>query len=137
METLSSSKILFESKAVAISWNEVDRFLHVEWKGYSGNAEYLDILAKQLDFTKKKQAAKILYDLRKMGVVSADNQKYTNETYFPEMAKAGSTYAAIVIPENIFGEASVNTILGKKNEALFDAKLFKDTTSAVNWLRSI
>ena len=67
-------------------------------------------------------------------MVSTDNQEYTNEVYFPQMAQAGSKRAAIIVPENIFGEASVNSILGKKNEVLFEAKLFRDTDSARQWL---
>ncbi|MBC7919581.1 MAG: STAS/SEC14 domain-containing protein [Ferruginibacter sp.] len=134
MNPESLTKPYYESKAVNISWNSEGGFIHVEWRGYATNAEYLEILAKQLAFTKQKKAGKILYDLRKIGVVSAENQKYTNEVYFPQMAQAGSKHAAIVIPESVFGEMSVNSILGKKNEALFEAKLFKDTDSASQWL---
>jgi hypothetical protein len=137
MNPVSTIEICYESKAIQISWLPRDRFIHVEWRGHASNGEYLEILAKQLSVTKQKKATKILYDLRKMGVVSAENQKYTNEVYFPQMAQAGSKHAAIVIPENIFGQASVNNILGKKNEALFDAKLFKDYPSAAQWLAEI
>jgi hypothetical protein len=137
MNLVSTIETCYESKAIHISWLPQDRFIHVEWRGYASNSEYLEILAKQLSLNVQKRATKILYDLRKMGVVSAENQKYTNEVYFPEMAQSGSKYAAIVIPENIFGQASVNNILGKKNEALFEAKLFKDYHSAAKWLADI
>ena len=72
-----------------------------------------------------------------MGVVSIDNQKYTNEVYFPQMAQAGCKYAAIIIPHNIFGETSISNILGKKNEALFESKIFQDLNSAQIWLSEI
>jgi hypothetical protein len=134
MSTIPTIETYYESKAVHIGWDKVNRYIHVEWKGYASNTEYLEILGKQLSLTKEKKATKIMYDLRKMGVVSAENQKYTNEVYFPEVAKAGSKFAAIIVPENIFGEVSVNSILGKTNNALFDAKLFKDNSSATKWL---
>ena len=134
MNPVSLTKPYYESKAVSISWNPEGGFIHVEWKGYATSAEYLEILGKQLDLTKQKRAANILYDLRKLGVVSAENQKYTNEVYFPQVSAAGSKRAAIVVPEGAFGALSVNSILGKKNEALFEAKLFKDTESARQWL---
>jgi hypothetical protein len=137
MSTLVSTEVYYESKAITVSWNVEGKFIHVLWKGFATSTEYLNILAKQLSFTKEKRAAKILYDLRMMGVISGENQKYTNEVYFPQMAQAGSKHAAIIIPENIFGEVSVNSILGKKNEELFDAKLFKDNKSAVDWLKKI
>lgn len=134
MNSTSLSESYFENKAIRITWNPEGGFIQVEWKGYATNREYLEILAKQLALTKQKKADKILYDLRKIGVVSAENQQYTNEVYFPQMAQANSKRAAIVVPESIFGEASVNSILGKKNEALFEAELFKDTDSARQWL---
>ena len=134
MNPVSLTKPYYESKAISISWNPEGGFIHVEWRGYASNAEYLEILGKQLALTKQKKAANILYDLRKLGVVSVDNQKYTNEVYFPQMSEAGSKRAAIVVPEGAFGALSVNSILGKKNEALFKAKLFTDTDTARQWL---
>lgn len=134
---MNSSAILFDSKAVTISWNQQDKYLHVEWKGYAASNEYLSILQKQIDLTREKKAAKIIYDLRKMGVVSPKDQKYTNEVYFPQMAANGSKYAGIIIPENIFGQASVQNILGQKNEALFTAKLFSGTSEAVAWVKEV
>jgi hypothetical protein len=137
MSSVSTTETCFESKAIHISYNKQKNFIHVEWKGFASNSEYLEILTKQLQLTIQKQADKILYDLRKMAVVSTENQKYTNEVYFPQMAQAGSKYAAIVIPENIFGQASVNSILGKKNEALFEAKLFNNHQAAIEWLSQV
>ena len=124
----------YESKATRIIWNPEGKFIWVEWKDHATNREYLEILAKQLALAKQKEAELILYDLRKMGVVSACNQQYTNEVYFPQMAQANSKRAAIVVPEDVFGEASVKLILGKKNETLFEDKLFKDANSARQWL---
>ncbi len=134
---MSSSEILFQSKAVVISYNPDGKFIHVEWKGLCSNSEYLEILAKQVDFTKKKKAAKILYDLRKLGIISVENQKYTNEIYFPQISAAGSKHAAIIQSDSVFGKASVNNILGKKNEVLFQSSVFNDTAKAVEWLNSI
>ena len=134
---MSSSATVFDNKAVTIYWNQQDRYLHVEWKGYAASSEYLTILQKQLDLTKEKKAAKIIYDLRRMGVVSPKDQKYTNEVYFPQMAASGSKYAGIIIPENVFGQASVQNILGQKNESLFTAKLFSGTNDAVSWIKEV
>ena len=137
IKDMNSSAIVFDSKAVTIYWNQPDQYLHVEWKGYAASSEYLAILQKQVDLTKEKKAAKIIYDLRKMGVVSAQDQKYTNEVYFPLVAASGSKYAGIIIPENIFGQASVHNILGNKNEKLFTAKLFSNTNDAISWLKQV
>jgi hypothetical protein len=134
---MTSSAIVFDSKAVTIYWNQPDKYLLVEWKGYAASSEYLTVLEKQLDLTREKKAAKIIYDLRKMGVVSAKDQKYTNEVYFPQMAANGSKYAGIIIPDNIFGQVSVQNILGQKNESLFTAKLFNSTSEAVAWIKEV
>ncbi len=134
---MTSSATVFDSKAVTIYWNQSDKYLHVEWKGYAASNEYLTVLEKQLDLTREKKAAKIIYDLRKMGVVSAKDQKYTNEVYFPQMAANGSKYAGIIIPDNIFGQVSVQNILGQKNESLFTAKLFNSTSEAVAWIKEV
>lgn len=133
----NSTEKLYESKTVLISYNSEFKFLHVEWKGLCGNIEYVEVLSKQVIFTKLKRASKIIYDLRKLGVISSDNQKYTNEVYFPQVSAAGSKYAAIIQSENVFGKASVNNILGKKDELLFQACMFNDTKQAIDWLNSL
>lgn len=128
------NEVLFENRSITLSWDREGDFLHVEWKGYANDEGYLEILSKQLELTKEKNARKILYDLRHMGVVSQTNQDYTNQEYFPAMSKAGNKKAAIIVPENIFGEVSVGAIMGKRNSELFEAEIFNDTDPARNWL---
>lgn len=134
-------QILFDQKHVVISYHSLDKYLYVEWKGFATNDQYREVLSRQIDYTKKYGAAKICYDLRKMAVISTENQSYTNEVYFPEVSKAGSKFAAIILPDvNVFGKASVEAILGKKNEALFKAEVFQGENSApaaLAWLKSV
>ncbi|MEL6538537.1 MAG: hypothetical protein AAFQ98_24155, partial [Bacteroidota bacterium] len=128
--------LLFSNKSIVLSWDNKGSFLHVTWKGYANDQGYLDILAKQLELTKERKASKILYDLRNMGVVSQANQAYTNEKYFPSMSDAGNKKAAIIVPENIFGEVSVSAIMGKRNSELFEAEIFGELDTAREWLVS-
>ncbi|MEL6538819.1 MAG: hypothetical protein AAFQ98_25610 [Bacteroidota bacterium] len=128
------TEVLFENRSITLSWDTQGQFLHVEWKGYAASDGYREILLKQLELTREKHARRILYDLRNMGVVSRENQNYTNEEYFPAVARAGNKIAAIVVPENIFGEVSVKAIMGERNEGLFMSKIFESTDEAREWL---
>lgn len=131
----STRDTLFDNRSINLGWDTEGNFLHVEWKGFANDEGYLEILHKQVELTKKHGATKILYDLRKMGVVSQKNQEYTNKEYFPTVSRAGNKIAAIVVPQNIFGEVSVSAIMGARNEELFDAKIFPEPESAKEWLQ--
>ncbi|HAA13659.1 MAG TPA: hypothetical protein DCE41_18980 [Cytophagales bacterium] len=131
---VQTSEVLFENRSITLAWDHKGQFLHVEWKGFANNEGYREILLKQIELTREKRARRILYDLRNMGVVSRDNQAYTNEEYFPAVSRAGNKVAAIVVPENVFGEMSVSAIMGARNEALFQAQIFDDPGPAKAWL---
>ncbi len=129
-------QFLFENRSVTLSLLE-DSVLLVAYKNRASNEEYGLNLTKQLELVKKHKVAKAVFDLRKMGVLSAENQQYTSQVFMPQITQAGLKHSALVVPQDIFGEASAKNVTNKvKNEVVFSVHYFSDLAQGVAWLKS-
>jgi hypothetical protein len=131
------TQILFENRSVTLSLLE-NTVLLVTYKNRASNEEYRLNLTKQVELVRQHRLAKAVFDLRKMGVVSAENQQYTSEVFMPQITKAGLKHSALIVPEDIFGEASAKNVTSRvKNEVVFSIHHFKDLNQGLEWLTTL
>ena len=129
-------KILFENRSVTLSG--LAGILLVVYKQRATNEEYRVSLDKQLELVRQHRFSKVLFDLRKMGVLSAENQQYTSQVYMPQITKAGLKHSAMIVPEDIFGEASAKNVTNRvKNEVVYSMHYFEDFDQALAWLAAL
>lgn len=138
MEKVEVKKqVLFENRSLILSLLD-DTILVVAYKSRASNEEYRVNLAKQVEMVKQHRIVKAVFDLRKMGVLSAENQQYTSEVYMPQITKAGLKHSALIVPEDIFGEASAKNVTSRvKNEVIFSVHYFKDFEQALTWVAGL
>jgi hypothetical protein len=77
-----------------------------------------------------------LADLRNLGVVSQDDQTWSNTDWFPRAVQGGIRYMAIVVPENVIARWSVDSIVQRVTEANLTIHYFDNTEQAKEWLRT-
>ncbi len=129
-------QILFENRSVTLSL--LEDILLVIYKNRATNEEYRVNLDKQVELVRQHRLTKVVFDLRKMGVLSAENQQYTSQVYMPQITKAGLKHSAMIVPEDIFGEASAKIVTSRvKNEVVFSMHYFKDLNQALAWLNTL
>ncbi len=129
-------QILFENRSVTLSL--LEDILLVIYKNRATNEEYRVNLDKQVELVRQHRLTKVVFDLRKMGVLSAENQQYTSQVYMPQITKAGLKHSAMIVPEDIFGEASAKNVTSRvKNEVVFSMHYFKDLNQALAWLNTL
>jgi hypothetical protein len=129
-------QILFENRSVTLSL--LGGILLVMYKNRATNEEYRVNLDKQVELVRQHRITKVVFDLRKMGVLSAENQQYTSQVYMPQITKAGLKHSAMIVPEDIFGEASAKNVTSRvKNEVVFSMHYFKDLNQALAWLATL
>ena len=130
-------KIVYQNRSLTLSLLE-GNILLVAYKSRASNDEYRFNLSKQVELVKHYKLSKVVFDLRKMGVLSTDNQKYTSEVYMPEITKAGLKHSALIVPQDVFGEASAKSVTNRaKNEVVFSMQYFKDLSDAITWLTTL
>lgn len=131
------AQILFENRSVTLFLLD-GGILGVSYKNRASNEEYRLNLNKQVEIVRQHRITKALFDLRKMGVLSAENQQYTGEVYVPQITKAGLKHSAMIVPEDIFGEATAKNVTNRvKNEVVFSMHFFKDMNQGMAWLTAM
>jgi hypothetical protein len=127
---------LFENRSITLSL--LEGILLVMYKNRATNEEYRANLDKQVELVRQHRITKVVFDLRKMGVLSAENQQYTSQVYMPQITQAGLKHSAMIVPEDIFGEASAKNVTSRvKNEVVFSMHYFKDLNQALAWLATL
>ncbi len=130
------TQILFENRSVSLSM--LEGILLVTYKNRAANEEYRLNLDKQVELVRQHRFTKVVFDLRKMGVLSAENQQYTSQVYMPQITKAGLKHSALIVPEDIFGEASAKNVTSRvKNEVAVSLQYFRDLNQALAWLNTL
>ncbi len=127
---------LFENRSITLSL--LEGILLVMYKNRATNEEYRVNLDKQVELVRQYRCTKVVFDLRKMGVLSAENQQYTSQVFMAQITKAGLKHSAMIVPEDIFGEASAKNVTSRvKNEVVFSMHYFKDLNQALAWLATL
>ncbi|CAA9303110.1 MAG: hypothetical protein AVDCRST_MAG56-5603 [uncultured Cytophagales bacterium] len=130
-------QILFENRSVTLSLLEGTMLL-VTYKSWANSEEYRLNLDKQVELVKQHRLTKAVFDLRKMGVISSENQHYTSQVYMPRITQAGLKHSALIVPEDVFGQASAKNVTNRvKNEVIFSVHYFNDLNHGLAWLATV
>lgn len=128
--------VYYESPQAKISWNEAVKAVIFEWKGFAQGEQYRTPINKILELVVQKQSKKVLYDCRKMSVVSQDDQSWLLQDWYNRSIEAGLKYSAIVLPEKVIAKSSVNRIVSAVDSSN-PSEEFTDMDEAIQWLSTV
>ncbi|AHF11454.1 MULTISPECIES: hypothetical protein [Dehalobacter] len=126
--------IYFSEKYVEISWDEVNRAVVVIFKGYMSSEQLREAFEKTIECGLKYRAKKCLTDNRNFTTIRPDDQKWLEEVYIPQAARAGFTKIAQILPQNIIQKQVLNK-LGTYTKSLIDFHYCESFEEAVAWLK--
>ena len=107
------------------------------WFGFVTGEEYKEIMdgPYYFYFAESKCSKKMCNTLGLEGGMEPETSEWFNNYLFPKMLNAGLKYNAIVIPENIFAQQTMEDFEANLGNKL--ARLFPNETEATNWLNSV
>ncbi len=128
----------FDSPSITIRWNEKDRNVEQEWKGYASSEDYRIIADKTLALLVEKGAADLLTDTRGMEVILPDDQAWTEADWVPRAMAAGLRRMAVVMPEKAVAQLSVARLSDRVDfETIGLERVFFDSVEKARaWLRT-
>lgn len=126
--------IYFDSDHLTIEWDEQHECVIMNWKGFVGGDKFRDGLLKGLDLLIEKKASRWLAILTKMGSLLKEDQEWSNKEWFPRAFEAGVKKIAIVIPQKVLAQMSVNAIMQKVARTELVSKHFNSIEEAKKWL---
>ena len=134
---------LFDEKYGTLEYDSTVPCITATFNGFMSSEQFRNFLNKGLDhlIEKRKVHPKMLWlaDTRKHVVPPDKDTKWVADEWNPRALEGGIYHVAFVLPENVFGNASVkryaDNTLQKKDEMV--VQMFGDIKSAKDWFRKI
>ncbi len=127
---------IYESPNVTVWYHTDKRVVHHQIRKFVHGAEFQAFLTAGTEALTKYGAVKWLSDDRGNTVLSQEDQKWGHDVWFPQTAKAGWKYWAIVRPEKVLARLTMEKLTREYAAAGVTAKFFNNPDDAMRWLES-
>ncbi|AIQ11939.1 STAS/SEC14 domain-containing protein [Paenibacillus durus] len=124
--------VYYESPQVEITWNEAQQIVELRWKAFAQGEQFRTAMDKVVELAGKMNGSKVLYDNRKMSVISQEDQAWVSQNWVKRAS--GIQYCAVIGPEKVVAKSSLNRIVGTIDEFPYELQFFQNREDAVNWL---
>ena len=128
--------IYFESNFLDISYDESINAVIMNWKSFTTFDELKQGLNKGLELLASKKARKWLGNVCKLGALGEDEQRWSNNDWFPRALAAGVKKMAVVVSTDIFNQMTVEEIMVKIPEIDLNSQTFDNFDKAYYWLKA-
>jgi hypothetical protein len=130
-------KVIFEKPFLKIIADDDKKFIHLRWINFAQSDEFREGLTFALDYVSKNKIKRWLANLRDMSIIKEADRDWTNNEWFPELAKTQLKRMAIIISHDYLNQTAVNRIMSKAGEEQFirfQTEYFNDIDRALEWL---
>lgn len=125
----------FNSPVGTVSWDDEANAVCLTWKQFAEGEELRTVLDMGIDLLVERKAKRWLGDLRHLGPVTREDQRWTAESWLPRAIAAGMAHLALVSPRKIVAQMAVKSFMNNvKGHALIVGN-FEDIETARAWLR--
>lgn len=126
--------IHFNERYLTIHWDSQINAVWMEWKEFIDGSAFRSGLDTGLALLTQKKTGRWLADLRNLGPVTPEDQKWSNEDWFPRALSGGIRWMALVAPRKVVAQMSVRTIMSKVNDKNLTTAYFDELELAKQWL---
>lgn len=123
-----------ESAYLDIEYDPELDAVRMHWKQFVSGEPFRDGLDRGLELVREKGASNWYADLRELGAVDQEDQEWSNNEWFPRAIEAGLTNMAIVRPESVVAEMSVDRIMQEVEGTDLVTYNVDDPDEAREWL---
>jgi len=125
----------YDERHLTVQWNDSLDAVVMEWHEFAEGSPYREGLEAGLELAQRKGASNWLADLREMGTVAEADQEWSNEEWFPRALDSSLSNMAIVQPESVVADMSVENIMQEVGDGALTSKYFDDRAEAKSWLK--
>lgn len=107
----------------------------MEWHDFAKSERYREGLNAGLELVHEHDATNWLADLRDMGTVPQEDQEWSNEEWFPRAIESSLSNMAIVQPESVLANMSVEEIMQEVGDGQLTTHNFDNRSEAKEWIQ--
>jgi hypothetical protein len=134
-QAAGGEETVFDEPFLHIGYRKAGELLVLRWRGYAPSADYRRGLDFALDFALGQGVKRWLADLRHMGPILQADERWTNQTWFPQLASGELERMAILRSNDYFNQQSVDRIMQRSMDVVdFEVGWFGDEQEAMRWL---
>lgn len=108
----------------------------MKWHKFAQGEAFRNGLDAGLELVQKENAQNWLADLRDMGTVADADQEWSNNDWFPRALETSLSHMAIVQPESVVANMSVENIMQEVGDGQLKTHYFDSRSEATQWIRS-
>ena len=112
------------------------RIVHHQIHQFISGSVFRELLLAGTEVLVKNQAQKWLSDDRANAVLRPEDVEWSHEHWFPQTARAGWKYWAIVQPVKTVGQVTMKSLASTYGQYGITSKSFTDLADAMWWLES-
>ncbi|WP_338793025.1 STAS/SEC14 domain-containing protein [Bernardetia sp. MNP-M8] len=127
---------LFEEKHLTIHHDEDTNCIHMQWIGFATSQKYRHGMNTGLEKVKEKEVTRWLANMAEMGAITPEDQKWTNEDWFPRLLESGIRTAAVVMSKDVFNQLAVKKIGEEMTDNNYTMHFFDNLEEAKEWLKN-
>jgi len=124
----------YDERHLTVSWDGSLDAVVMEWHEFAEGEPYREGLDAGLELVEQKGAENWLADLRDMGTVADADQQWSNEEWFPRAIDSPLSNMAIIQPESVVADMSVENIMQEVGDGALTTKYFDNRADAEAWL---
>jgi hypothetical protein len=125
---------LNDPRLVTVGWSSSAQMVHVEWKSAVNSAELRIAIERGVVALSKNHGSRWLADCQSLGPISAEDQEWLDQDWFPRALAAGLRRMAVVLPWKDVARMNVEDIMGRVPETRMERAYFETVWRAQEWL---
>ena len=133
-EIIKTLPVYFENNGLYIKHIPEINSIYEDYKGFAKDEEIKDVKMKFFDLIKPKGINAFIADMTNFEGATPEIYPWMNDFWLPKICDEGINYIALILPSDVFGEFSLNNVLGTVMDKSKGEK-FKTIDEAVDWIK--
>jgi hypothetical protein len=129
--------IVLDNEFVTMWYYPEDKIVHHQFHKFMYGQAFRDALSTGADIFEKNGARKWLSDDRANSALPQEDADWGRQNWTPRVMKAGWKYWALIMPEKMVGQMSMQRFIKEFGEQGVTVKVFSDPDEALKWLKSV
>ena len=129
-----SQTTVIDTDYATVWYHTEPKIVHHAFKRFIYGPEFRNVLNTGLDIFKQHGAQKWLSDDRNNSALPTDDLMWGLDEWAPQVFDAGWKYWAIVMPDKVAGQLTMNRIMKRYIDQGLTIQVFSDSDEALKWL---
>ncbi|HTJ53262.1 MAG TPA: hypothetical protein VL443_27595 [Cyclobacteriaceae bacterium] len=124
----------FENDHVSIGYDQANHIIITTWLTTPTQSEFRDGMNITIKAIEHFGTGKVIWDTRLLGILHPDDQQWAATEHYNNALKAGYSHAALLIPEDIFSQMSLDDTVSQV-ENLIPVTYTPTVEIAIEWMK--